>query len=84
MWWPASNILSVEELPSFTPSFNGGGSALVIYGNHSELPTGSGLDTGIYWSNANIAVNQFNSIGGNKYHNNLQPYMAVYVWHRTA
>lgn len=76
--------LSVEELPSFTPSFNSGGSALVIYGDHSELPAGSGLDTGIYWSRENIAVSPFNSIGGNKYHNNLPPYMAVYIWHRTA
>lgn len=75
--------LTVEELPTFTPSFVGGGSALVYNGTIAD--TTSGFAEGDLWGGFNKTRGVgFNSIGGNQYHNNLQPYMAVYVWHRTA
>ena len=75
--------LTVEELPVFTPSFAGGGNALVYDGPYAD--TTSGFSDGPLWGGNNKTCRVgFNSIGGNQYHNNLQPYMTVYVWHRTA
>lgn len=75
--------LTVEELPSFTPSFNGGGNALVL--NNAKPQTSEGFLAGNLWHDiGKTALVGFNSIGGNQYHNNLQPYKAVYIWHRTA
>lgn len=75
--------MTVEELPTFTPSFVGGGRALVFNGPNAD--TTSGFMGGSLWGGITKTCNVgFNSIGGNQSHNNLQPYMAVYVWHRTA
>lgn len=75
--------LTVEELPTFTPSFVGGGRALVFNGPNAD--TTKGFVGGGMWDGSTKTCNVgFNSIGGNQSHNNLQPYMAVYVWHRTA
>ena len=75
--------LTVEELPPFTPSFVGGGVALVL--GNAKPQTSEGFLAGNLWHDiGKTGIVGFNSIGGNQPHNNLQPYMVVYVWHRTA
>ena len=55
-----------------------------MYGEN-QIQTNSGFAAGNLWHDCDkTTLVGFNSIGGNKYHNNLQPYMAVYIWHRTA
>ena len=75
----ASHTLSEEELPAHTHSANSiglsssgyssGGYAAMRSNNHSQM--------GDHRTNVS-------SVGGNKPHNNMPPYLAVYVWQRTA
>lgn len=76
--------MTVEELPKFTPTFDGGGRALV-FKNPKHVDTTSGFNGGGLWNDTNKTCNApFNSIGNNVPHNNLAPYKVVYLFTRTA
>lgn len=54
------------------------------YGAYGELATGSGTYAK---TSGEISINtshEHSSVGGGKAHNNLQPYITVYYWVRTA
>lgn len=71
-------------MPKFTPSFDGGGTALVG-DNTKHVDMTDGLASGGAWANTpKTLVAPFNSIGNNAPHNNLQPSVCAYAWKRTA
>lgn len=76
--------MPVGELAKFTPTFNGGGNALV-FRNTKYNDTKAGLTEGGLWLNESKTCNaSFNSIGNNVPHNNMSPFIACYGWYRTA
>lgn len=75
----ATHTLTVDEMPSHShESLNGGG-----YGNH--FAAGS---SGVYVVSANKNITAYTpyttATGGGAAHNNMPPYLAVYVWRRIA
>lgn len=73
----ASHKLTVEELPKITPSFDGGGTALVV-NNTKHTDTTNGLESGVLWGDMPKTVEApFNTIGGNQPHNNMPPYFVL-------
>ena len=78
--------LTTDELPKFTPTFDGGGTAFVA-NNTKHIDTDDGFESnkGGMWHNTPKTVNApFNPIGNNVPHNNLQPSVCAYAWRRTA
>ena len=67
--------LTVNQIPNHSHTLDGGGST-VAGGSTYNRPLSAGSGTaGVYVSS---------SIGGGQAHNNLQPYITVYFWRRTA
>lgn len=68
----ATHVLTVNEMPSHSHTLNFGSG----YSTSPGLSEGHGAYSGSYRSTG--------STGGNAAHNNLPPYLSVYVWKRTA
>ena len=72
-----SHKLTEAELPVFTPSFDGGGTAFVA-NNTKHRDTTAGFTEGGLWGNTpKTLIAPFNSIGGNQPHNNMPPYYTL-------
>lgn len=72
-----NHTLTVEELPKFTPAFDGGGNALV-YNNTKYNDTEEGFQGGSLWHDERKTCNaSFSSIGNNQPHNNMPPYYTL-------
>lgn len=69
--------LTVENLPSHDH-------ALRLMVNTYAQGGGTTNGAGIPYPSGNGAPNYVEANGGNVAHNNLQPYMPVYIWRRTA
>ncbi len=92
------NILTVGELPTHshtaTISTNGKHNHTALGCNASAGPNNGhfgeiGNKTDGSYANTEYAGNHshtisINNIGGNNSHNNIQPYIAVYIWKRIA
>lgn len=84
----AEHLLTTDELPSHThplESITGTDDMNFINGSGSFLLQNS--DTTIDWpraKNAEMKYGNTGGVGGNKPHNNLPPYLAVYMWVRIA
>lgn len=73
----ATHKLTVTEMPSHTH---------YIYGGDADVPDwfgGSGNNYGIR-QRAGRAYDYLQYVGGNGAHNNMPPYLVVYMWKRTA
>lgn len=84
----ASHTLTIEETPSHRHGSTVGGSFFAINCNYSasEALYSHGLagsETG-WWYNTDKNIGDLTYTGGGKAHNNLPPYLAVYMWKRTA
>lgn len=84
----ASHTLTVEEMPSHRHGSSVGGSFLAINSDYPVVEALyrqglSGSETG-WWYNTNKNIADLSYEGGGKAHNNLPPYLAVYMWKRTA
>ena len=66
----ATHTLTVDEIPAHSHSFAVTGSAYPGGGSNYFVKSGSGFDT--------------SEVGGGAAHNNMPPYIAVYVWKRVA
>lgn len=96
----ATVTLSINEIPSHSHSGTTAGAgehSHLLGGNTSSVASGSsyarprGYSSGVRQTtyDTNVAGNHThtfstNSVGGNQSHNNMPPYLAVYVWKRTA
>lgn len=80
----ATHTLTQAELPSYALPVTNGNNIVFSRNGASEgafaetSATGWGLPN---WTAVNISVQ---SGGGNQPHNNMPPYLAVYMWRRTA
>ena len=82
----ATHILTTNEIPSHTHthkcwvyngSNNSGGQARYGFGYQATGVLSTGFDSG--------EIQHYNmNTGGDAAHNNMPPYLAVYVWKRTA
>lgn len=84
----ASHTLTVEEMPTHSHPSQNGGFFLVVSSKSSPYPLlkEQGLlgGTGGWWANTEKDATGIDNTGGGQPHNNLPPYLAVYMWKRTA
>ena len=79
----AEHTLTTNEMPSHSHNFVNGGSALCL-GVTSGTEITGGFASGAYWNNVNKRRSDIASTGGGQPHNNMPPYLTVYMWKRTA
>lgn len=75
-----THTLTINEIPShahYTSNYNGGGKTQ----NNPTTNAGVHGDQN-YWNFYNAGLSNY--VGGGNSHNNLQPYVVVKRWHRTA
>lgn len=81
----AEHTLTVPEMPYHAHGevFRAGSGETAAY-----VKNGSGTKSGVPFKSNEWLTNgiQINTewVGGSKAHNNMQPYLAVYIWERTA
>ena len=83
-----SHTLTVEEMPSHDHGVREGGNVLALHTNDSPADIiyehgFSGVPNG-WWSLTSKNETSIAPTGGGTAHNNLPPYLAVYMWKRTA
>ena len=83
----ATHTLIVNEMPSHNHAFRFGGTAFTLAPDSAETTAGfTSAGTGGLWGNVGkrASGNTMNTTGNNQAHNNMQPYIVVNRWHRTA
>ena len=81
----AEHTLSISEMPSHDHNLSDWAMSWKISGVSGEVNLNASA-TADAWSNNHGYFKSQNSkaTGGNQPHNNMQPYLAVYIWERTA
>lgn len=76
-----SHVLTINEMPSHSHPLNKNVPYGMPYNNLTGTATGTG---GSVFYKESYAPFTIGNAGGNQAHNNLQPYITVYMWKRTA
>ena len=86
----ATHTLTVDEMPSHTHNNTNGSNRFMGMGmSSSQADTTSGFTSGNLWNNTGKANTTIAKTGGDTNgntvpHNNMPPYMRVYMWKRTG
>lgn len=72
----ATHTLTVSEMPKHKPS--------ILLNTQDSYTTGSAANWQVVTNGRYYAGDMFLEIGGNQSHNNMPPYLAVYIWKRVA
>ena len=86
----AEHTLTVDELPNINGTINmhgagtGGAAVSAVTGVFSPGATEAGYNTGENKTGAPSVSNVVFNVGGGAAHNNMPPYLAVYMWKRVA
>ena len=76
----ATHTLTVDEMPAHSHAiYSGYGDVVSNVNDAYRYHTWANNDRG--WKTGSLGTN---SIGGGKSHNNMPPYLSVYIWKRTA
>lgn len=83
----AEHTLTVNEMPSHKHNFGGDGTKIIqndssINKTGTAYPTRAGINIGADWSDSGYLA--LLNTGGGQPHNNMPPYLSVYMWKRTA
>ena len=78
----ASHTLTTNEMPSHAHGFTVGGRAIIVDATSSTLFT-NGFGTGSHFNGKNVSSGTPSNTGGGGAHNNMPPYLVVYMWKRT-
>lgn len=73
----ATHLLTTAEMPAHSHRYS------VTYGNAGNIPVGNSGNTSVAKSTT-TTTESTGTTGGGQAHNNMPPYLAVYVWKRTA
>ena len=76
----ATHTLTVDEMPSHTHTLTP--YSLYLLGGSSVSGLGSGGSGTYYWTDGSKVNSK--STGGNQAHNNMPPYLVVYMWQRIS
>ena len=79
----ATHTLTVAEMPSHGHKISGGYQSGGAMGN-DRLVFAQGLNGQGYYTNATGGIPFIANTGGSSAHNNMPPYLAVYVWKRIS
>lgn len=84
----ATHTLTVNEMPSHGHAFGDNGMAMCVYTTNDPAGLNRwgfvGANQSGWYINANKNIAAINTTGGNGAHNNMPPYLVVYMWKRTA
>lgn len=80
----AEHTLTVDEMPSHKHTYPFTNSLLGVGASSANRETASLTANGGSWSNIRASGNTMQNTGGGKAHNNMPPYLTVYMWKRTA
>lgn len=72
----ATHKLTVNEMPKHKPS--------ILLNTQDSYTGGSAVNWQVVTNGRYYAGDMFLEIGGSQAHNNMPPYLAVYIWKRTA
>lgn len=78
-----THTLTVDEMPSHSHANTNGSSHFLGYDTSSSNTT-SGFAAGTLWGGVGKADTSIQNSGGSSAHNNMPPYMKVYMWKRTG
>ena len=78
----ATHTLTVNEMPSHTHTFKK--PVLVYHTSGDGTINGGSYNVWIGSDRAGTGQNQVNNTGSSQAHNNMPPYLVVYMWKRTA
>lgn len=73
------HALTINEMPSHSHRFDGVNAGTTVTGEMGNYPTYIYADAKPNWLG-----NASHSVGGGQAHNNMPPYLAVYIWKRIA
>lgn len=81
----ATHTLTINEMPSHNHSiYSGWGTGESIGTDGFEFGSAIGVNNRNYYEQGGGAMKFIGSTGGGQAHNNMPPYLTVYMWKRTA
>lgn len=80
----AKHTLTVEEMPSHKHAYPFTNSLLGVGASSANKETNSLTGNGGSWSNIRASGNTMQNTGGSEAHNNMPPYLVVYMWKRVS
>lgn len=75
--------LTIAQMPAHSHEMTNGGSAACVY-TTTGVAYSDGFGGGGLWTNSNKATGKPDVTGGSEAHNNMPPYLVVYMWRRVS